>query len=169
MSQFDTSSKHMPSASVLGQHESFHVSPAHGKHVSRCVPRHKSNALLDMHTKQRQVCIQENQRQVSTLHVVRHWMGLVCPIRGKNHIPGALQVLFTKEQTQERRGHEATILQSFWSQEALRGNSGFTDTTGNTHHIPCLLQHCTEEISKSNLYYSHNLTINIFTTHIKRM
>lgn len=36
--------------------------------------------------------------------LLRHQIGLVCPIRLKNHIPEALQVHFTQARTQER-GH----------------------------------------------------------------
>lgn len=64
--------------------------------------RQKTNTLPDAHTSTNlsKVCVQENKRQDNTKHDVRHQIGLVCPIKLKNHIPEALQVHFTQALTE---------------------------------------------------------------------
>lgn len=47
----------------------------------------------------------------------------VRPIKLKNHIPAALQVHFTQEKN-TRGVAGLTLLESFWSLEALRGSGG---------------------------------------------
>lgn len=62
-----------------------------------CIQKHTKNKHMSLH----QICVQEN----NDWHVVRSQIGLVCPIKLKDHIPEALQVHFSSHTgTNTRRG-----------------------------------------------------------------
>lgn len=101
--------KHIITQSVVGPHKSFSTSLKNTNHVGQSVFNKWNKHIILICTNLRQVFVREDKRQGNTLHVVRYEIGLVCPITLKNYIPEALQVQFTKTQTQKGGGPRLTL------------------------------------------------------------